>query len=244
MIFIVVPVRANKSVWLLGDTFLTDALPVLMQIQSARKDEIYLFSNYDMKAFYPPKLDKFNFARQIRMQLANALEEHNRLPEVIILIIGNMQVERKIFNPVQTRRVWGALFKEIDRMIKTRKDDLPKKCFFEDKPKVYCTSMFPKYKGRNDVPDADGETFKSKRHRFNNLLPQIGRPFGIDMLMITGILPDEPDYFELSTGKLSGKGMSHYWQNLSKELKFEDQKCLEAEKSRVIKEYFEKRKEQ
>lgn len=111
-----VPVRANKDIWVLGDTFLTEATAVLREMQNQNRDELYMYSHYDPQIYYPKLISNDTFASQIRCQLATALEEHNKLPAIILIVLGNEKVDYKVMNPEYTRKVWSALFNEIHRM--------------------------------------------------------------------------------------------------------------------------------
>lgn len=238
------PVRADRDIWILGDNFLTEAVSVLMEMQHQNKDELYIFSNYDPQVYYPKLLDKDTFGKQIMKLLFTALEEHNKLPYAMIIITGNKNVDSMVLNPTHTRRVWNALLTEIQRTIRTRKEDLPRKAQSDSEPKVFVTNMFPRFKDHCESKGDTMETFKTKRRRFNGILPQIVKEFDYGVLQITGILPDKPEFFSMSTGQLSGKGIKQYWSSLSSELKVEDCKAVEKEKNAIINAYFQKQREQ
>lgn len=239
-----VPVRANKDIWILGDVFLTEAVAVLREIQNQSRDELYLYSEYDPQIYFPKLLSSDTFASQIRCQLYTAFEEHNKLPSVIILVVGNKNVDQKVFNPENTRKVWSALFTEIQRAIKTRREDLPKKAQRVDEPRVFTANMIPRSKEHNDKTDMTHESFKTKRRRFNGILPQVSNNFGYKVLSINGIFPENSEFFAVNTGQLNGKGFKEYWTNLSRELKIQDLKAKEQIKHEIIQNYFDEQREQ
>lgn len=239
-----VPVRANKDIWILGDTFLTEAVSVLREMQHLNRDELYIYSDYDPQIYFPTLLSKDTFARQIRCQLYTALEEHNKLPAVIIIVLGNKNVDHKVLNPECTRKVWSALFTEIQRAIKTRKEDLPKKAQSAEEPRVCITNLVPRFREHNDKTDLTHETFKTKRRRLNGILPQIANNFEFKVLPINSILPENSDIFEVNTGLLNGKGLKEYWVSLSKELKILDVRYDEQRKGKIIQDYFAQQREQ
>lgn len=241
---IAVPVRANKDIWILGDTFLTEAIAVLREMQNQNRDQLYLYSQYDPQIYYSNLLSKDTFASQIRCQLSTALEEHNKLPVAILIVLGNKNIDHKVMNPECTRRVWKALFTEIDRIVRTRKEDLPDKAKRESEPKVLINNMFPRFREHNDQTDATHETFKTKRRRFNGVLPQVANNFDYKVLPINGILPDNAELFATSTGQLNGKGFKEFWSCISKELKIQDVREQELYKSKIINEYFDHQREQ
>lgn len=236
--------RANKDAWILGDVFLTEAVAVLREIQNQNRDDLYLYNEYDPQLYFPKLLSKDTFASQIRCQLATALEEHNKLPALIILILGNKDVDDKVLNPECTRKVWTALFTEISRAIKTRKEDLPRKAKSPKEPRVFITNLFPRFKDQNDRTDRSHESYKTKRRRLNGILPPLAGQFGFKVLPINGILPDNPDHFIMNTGKLSGKGLKQFWESLASELKIQDVRSVEEEKTKIIQEYFSKQREE
>lgn len=237
------PVRANKDIWILGDVFLTEAVAVLREIQNLNKDQLYLYSDYDPQIYYPKLLATQSFANLIRCQLFTALEEHNKLPSVIILILGNKNIDQMVMNPEQTRRVWNALFVELSRAIKTRKNDLPAKARSEFEPRVFVSNVFPRFKDHNERIDKGFEPFKTKRRRLNGILPQVASAYEFEVLPINGIIPDQSELFSTSTGFLNGKGIKEFWSNLSREFKLHDVRFEEKKKSKIIEDYFEQQRE-
>lgn len=235
--------RANKDIWILGDTFLTEAVAVLREIQNQDRDELYLYSDYDPQIYFPKLLSKDSFASQIRCQLYTALEEHNKLPSVIILIIGNKDVDHKALNPEGTRKIWHALFTEIQRAVKTRKEDLPRKAQNKHEPRVFATNMFPRFRDHNEKFDKTQETFKTKRRRLNGILPQVANDYGFKVLPINAIIPENADLFVVSTGQLNGRGQKEFWVNVSRELKLADVREEERIKSDIIQAYFDEQRE-
>lgn len=236
--------RANRDIWIFGDVFLTEAVAVLREMQNLKKDELYLYANYDLQIYYPKLMSTDNFATQIRCELFTALEEHNKLPSIILIVLGNKDIGKKVYNPDQTRRVWNCLFKEIKRAIATRKEDLPPKAKSEHKPRVLITNMFPRSKEFAERVDETDESFKTKRRRFNGLLPVIASSFEFGVVPINGILPESTEFFQANTGQLNGKGMKEFWSNLSRELKIQDIRMEEKKKSSIIQEYFEQQREE
>lgn len=236
-------VRANNVIWLVGDNFLNDSVSVLRQIQFERRDFLHLYAEYDVKAYFPKKLDTTIFGKQIRDQLCTALSDYDRLPTVIIIVLGNNPVDHLVSTPTQTKRIWDIVFTEIDRVIRTRKDQLNKKCYYNDQPRIYINNMFPRFKDDCENTGTTHESFKTKRRRFNHLLPQIARRFNIGVLPITGIIPDEKEFFLGTNGTLSGKGINAFWHCLSREFKIQEQAQFEGDKTKIIHEYLEQKKE-
>lgn len=239
-----VPVRANKDIWILGDVFVTEAIAILMEMQNLKHDELYLFSGYDPQPYYPSLLSKETFGRQIVKQLFTALEEHNKLPSIILIVLGNKQIDNMVMNPEQTRRIWNALFTEIQRILRIRKEDLPKKAKSLNEPRILITNLFPRYREYNEKLDHSHETFKTKRRRLNGMLPQLASSYEYTVLPVTGILPDQTDFFSMSTGQLNGRGIQEFWSIVSKAVKLNDVRCEEKQKNHIIQEYFEQEREQ
>lgn len=237
------PTAANKNVWLLGDVYLTDAAAVLSQMQMLNKDDLYLYQAYDVQSYFPKKQCTDTFGKQLRMALYKALEEHNRLPAVIIFVTGNHKIDNLVTTPYHTKRIWNALCNEIDHTIKASKNVLPHKCFLNEEPRVFFTNVVPRYKDHCDMLDEGFDSFKTKRRRLNNILPQILNKFCFEVLPIGGILTDQEDYFVSSTKLLSGKGMEVFWMSVSKELRLADKKLKENIKNKVIQSYHDDQNE-
>lgn len=226
-----------------GDVFLTEAVAVLKEVQNRNRDQLYLYSNYDPQPYYPKLLDQSTFANQIRCQLYTALEEHNKLPAVILIVLGNKKIDDMVFNPENTRKVWRALFTELQRAIRVRKEDLPKKAQIDEEPRVLIGNIFPRFKDHQEKTDKTHESFKTKRRRLNGMLPQIAHEYDFTILPISGILPDNAEFFTTTTGQLNGKGMKEFWVSLSKELRLDDIRREERKKNKIIQEYFDEQRE-
>lgn len=241
--YIVEPVKANKVIWIVGDVYLTDAAAVLSQIQTVNRDELYMYQAYDVKMYFPRKQCSDTFGRCLRNTLYEALKENNKLPAVIIAVTGNQRVDDKVSTPYHTKRVWTSIFTEFDRAIKARKNDLPKKAFLNEEPRVFFTNLYPRFKDHCEALDEGFESYKTKRRRLNNILPQIAQTFEFEVLPISGIIPDNPEYFISSTGQLSGKGMDTFWRSVSKELRIADEKIKEKIKNKIIRSFLEEEQE-
>lgn len=223
---------------------MTEAIAILMELQNQKRDELYLFAEYDPQPYYPSLLSKDTFGKMIVNQLYTALEEHNKLPAVILVVLGNKQIDKMVMNPEQTRRVWTSLFTEIQRIIRTRKEDLPRKCKSIGEPKILITNLFPRFKDFNEKVDHSHESFKTKRRRLNGILPQVAKSFEYTVLPVDGILPDQSEFFSSSTGQLNGRGIKEFWTIVSKAVRLDDVRCEEQNKNRIIQEYFDQQREE
>lgn len=241
-ILIVGKIPANKNVWIIGDGYLTDAVAVLTQMQGLEKDQLYIYQAYDVQIFYPKKQCSDTFGKQVRTTLYQALKENNKLPAVLLVITGNDKIDNMVSTPYHTKRIWNTLFTEIDRAIKARKNDLPRKAYLNEEPRVFISNVYPRYKDHCERLDAGFDTFKTKRRRLNNILPQVAEKYSFEVMSVTGIMPDNSEFFEMSTGKLSGKGMREFWVSISKELKFADETVKERIRNGIIKSYLDDKK--
>lgn len=232
-------IPANKTIWFLGDIFLTEAIAILTQLQNQNKDELYMYQAYDVKAFFPTKLCSDSFGKQIRSQLYEAFSQCNKLPAVIILVTGNAKIDDMVTSPYHTKRIWNALFTEIDRALKARKNDLPRKCYLNEEPRVFVTNVFPRFRSHCEKVDEGLDSFRTKRRRLNNVLPQVSAKFDFDIIPINGIPTDKDEYFILSTGQLSSMGIQLFWSAVDKELKLADEKCKEKVKNKIIQAYLD-----
>lgn len=211
-------------------------------MQGLEKDQLYIYQAYDVQPYFPKKQCTDTFGKQVRCTLYQALSEHNRLPGVLLIVVGNHRIDDMVTTPYHTKRVWNTLFTEIDRAIKARKNDLPRKAYLNEEPRVFVVNIAPRFKEHCENVDSGFDSFKTKRRRLNNLLPQLAAKFEFEVLAINGILPDNPEFFEMSTGKLSGKGMREYWVSVCRELKVADERVKEKIRNNIIKSYLEDQK--
>lgn len=213
-------------------------------MQGLEKDQLYLYQAYDVQGFYPRKLCTDTFGKQVRSTLYEALKQHNRLPAVLLIVTGNDKIDRMVSTPYHTKRIWSTLFTEIDRTLKARKNDLPQKAFLNEEPRVFITNVFPRYKEHCERLDQGFDTFRTKRRRLNNLLPQLGQKFDFEIISVNGIILDNPEFFEMSTAKLSGKGMREFWISVSRELKLADECLKDRICNQIIKSYLDDKKQE
>lgn len=175
--------------------------------------------------------------------LHDALQQNNRLPAVLLVITSNTSIDDKVSTPFHTKRIWNALCLEIDRALKARKNDLPRKAFLNEEPRVYFSNIYLRYKDHCEDTGETAESFKTKRRRLNNILPQVLSKFSFDIININGIIPEKEEYFIASTGLLSGKGLEAFWTTVSKELRLHDEKVKEKFKDKIINSFFAERDE-
>lgn len=235
---------ANKTIWIIGDVYLTDAAAILTQMQSQDKDQLYLYQAYNVKIFYPKKLCTDTFGKVLRCTLYEGLNQHAKLPAVIIVVTGNKKIDDMVSTPFHTKRIWKTICTEFDRAIKARKNDLPKKAVLNEEPRIFFTNVFPRSKDHCNAVDSGSDSFKTKRRRLNNLLPQVLATFGFKVLNITGILPDDVENFVDSTGQLTSKGILIFWKSVSQELRAADEALKEKIKNNIIGVYLDEVKEQ
>lgn len=236
-------IHANKTIWLIGDVYLTEALAVLTQHQNMNRDELYIYQAYDVKAFFPKRQCADTFGKIIRSMLYEALKQYNNLPAIIIVITGNQKIDDMVSTPFHTKRIWKAVCNKIDRAVKARKNDLPRKAFLNEEPRVFFTNVFPRSKNNCERVDEGFDTFKTKRRRLNNLLPQVAQAYGFNVLNISGIMPDDHENFVESTGILTGKGMLSFWKSVSQELRLADEKLKQRVRNNIINAYLEEERE-
>lgn len=158
---------------------------------------------------------------------------------MIIVVIGNSKIDDKVQTPFHTRRVWKALCQVIDRALKARKNDLPKKAYLNEEPRVFFTEMFPTHRDHSDKLGEGFDPYKSKRRQLNNVLPQVLKEFNFELLQINGIDPNIDEYFVRSTGQLTGKATEVFWTAVARELKLADEKLKEKIKNNIIRSYLE-----
>lgn len=112
-------IQANKTVWIIGDVYLTEAAAVLTQSQKQDRDDMYLYQAYDVKCYFPKKQCTDTFGKMIRCALYEALSQNNKLPSVIIVVTGNKPIDDMVSTPFHTKRIWKAICIELDKSYKS-----------------------------------------------------------------------------------------------------------------------------
>ena len=127
------PVRGLEKIWLIGDVFGEKTYQdYYKQSGLSAENKMYGFTNFEIRDFFSSKNTSLNriVAGRIINNLINALNEHNTLPKLIVVIqdddiIYDMQDKPSLFFIVKGLITW--MMRETTKAIEIYKDYLPAK---------------------------------------------------------------------------------------------------------------------
>ena len=137
-------IEAYDKVWFFGDDFMADSFNQYF-INAQRKHELYTKVHYDISSFVNKSFSSHvrSVLVRIKGQVYKALSEQAKLPKFCIFMIDDDILKHfKIDDDTEGIAVilnmaisW--LFREIDRMIKSREDQLTVKTLKEGYPQIF-----------------------------------------------------------------------------------------------------------
>lgn len=219
-----------RSLWLLGDAeFLGEASSCLEDLQCQNTDSqstneegelqdipanpkmenrLYLFANYEIFSYVQDSSlgEKPNFLRDIMGGLIAALNEHTKLPSIIIILGSLEQAVQAARLQDQAMETLKKFFKELAKVIHMHKRKFPPKAVTGGEPRIYVVK--PHIMFQNMVLETE------VRDDYSALLDQVLPPCGIGRISICGIKVDDQNAFD-EYGHLTADGYEKYWQYLS-----------------------------
>lgn len=154
------------------------------------------------------------FTTQIKGGLAHLLNKYWRLPNYIIIMFSNDQVEECDVLGDEIYKVLEELFTFINRALTERKSKLPKKAKRYKPPSVIIIKTVAKSQEL-----LNSSNFKNRRRTFNRALQKTALNFNWSLINIDAIIPTAPVHFDDKGDELSDAGFRHFWEFLSEEIR-------------------------
>lgn len=153
------------------------------------------------------------FTTQIRGGLADLLSTKWRLPNYIYILFSNDQIPEADILGDEIYKVLEDLFTFINRVIISRRVQLPMKSRRCDPPSITIVkTVVPPQKQLMTA------NLKNRRRSFNRALQKVALNFEWRSINIDAILPSENSNYD-DQGELSPKGMKAFWNFLSEDLR-------------------------
>lgn len=205
------------EVWVIGETHvLSQARMVLLNMKeldnfsghNPRQRLPYLLDNYEV--ITSPYHHSWSFTTQIKGGFNHLLSSKWRLPNYILIIFSNKQIQDVDILGDGIHEVIMNLFTSIARAITERKDILPKKARRFKPPQIIVIRTLPKL----DARMKEGN-FKFKRRTLNRVLQRLASDFQWNSINIDAILPSCDKHFDESGHELSEEGFRQMWMHIS-----------------------------
>ena len=160
------------TIWVIGDSFVAQSYGKILHSNSST-DKFYIREQFEAFAFFNINHFDNNFLSRTRNVLVKALNDHNRLPKVILMVldVDLLKAINHTKNKFGVSLEGGILLEwlvaEIHKSVKIRKDQLPEKCKRPGEPHVIWMGL----------PLASVFTDNEKREKFNNSLQKLIPPY-------------------------------------------------------------------
>lgn len=171
-------VPANNTIWILGDSLLTDAAGFYTTFFKKRKGDpaqdfqtLYMENLYTIR-IVPPGLYTAKQAGNIPNIVLNALVDtlnmKAKVPHSLVLIINDVRFwNNNDLLKFQMERIIARFMKEIRRIIEARNLSLPPKAVNWDYPRVFITRALPL---PNNMSRPYPKGFKPNRRKYNKII--------------------------------------------------------------------------
>lgn len=204
-----------RDIWFIGAQILQDlqaCFESLKKLHDEGRERQYVFDYYD---FYTFRDDGFNLLSQVTNSLITGLGQMRHLPSKIFIFIDDLIfTSAEIYLPSEIEAQLRWIFSTIDNTIKARKRQMPNRALRPQEPRIFVVKSLPRYDfGRMRLAYPE---FVYRQERFNVMLDQIGRCFGIGTTDTVSINPKDVLCFDENGNgrKLSHRGMYRFWREL------------------------------
>lgn len=219
-------VPANNTIWILGDSLLTDAANHYHQFKK-RKGEpkdagiadmqaLYMESMYALRLVSPGIYTSHqakNIPNIILNSLVDTLNVKAKVPHTIVIIVN----DHRFWNNAdlltyQMDRLIMKFFKEIGRIIENRNLSLPPKAVNWDYPRLFITRALPL---PNNMTRPYPRGFKANRRRYNRLLQRGEQQYNYKTINLTDFTCENSNKLFAPDGSITKFGYKQLWIGIS-----------------------------
>lgn len=197
----------------------------------------YLEASYDTY-FFDGDYRERNHLNMICNAFTRALNERPRLPHTVIIITSaKFFSKQETFLPSEADKKIRWILKEMDHNLKTRKEDIPYKSHQGQRTRIIWMQVLPTHADVWKLDAArkrDQSPFPERLTRFNKLLDKICTAKNHYFLEIKDIIDTDGKALSRYTGNLTDFGFELVFKEITRSVKFLDNKAREQEKDRII----------
>ena len=169
-----------------------------------------MFDSYNMKYFFTPVMMSSNVLIRLRDALVEGLHNFNKLPRVILVLIGrDFKKFTELPGLCDDGVVW--LLTQLYTRIETRKGQMDKKCYRASEPKFIFIKPTPLY----EKQDVFGKERELRRY-FNKVVEKTAKKFKYYFVQnLAEIAPNKKELYDICTYSLSKTGYLRFWSNIN-----------------------------
>ena len=207
------------ELWVIGDDFACHTFDeYFRQIKHAGEPDTFTFKNYEVRAFLS-KNDSFNRnpAGRLINNLVKGLNEHKKLPKLILFILDDDTIKHIKFNAgseVYVQKISTWLVAETGKAVDICKDFYPQKAIRDKEPHVlWISPPTHKYFGKNNN--------KMRVMQSNSLFENTKLRQDMSVLTMKKFWDHEDgNAFIYESYRFTHEGLMRYWQSIDSAVRF------------------------
>lgn len=215
-------VPANNTIWILGDSLLTEAvghyntLKKKKEAKSTEQQALYMDSMYAIRlvpsGIYTQKQAK-NMPSIILNSLVDTLNIKAKVPHTLVIIINDPRFwNDKDLLTFQIERVIQRFIKEICRIVEARNLSLPPRAVNWDYPRIFITRALPL---PNHMTKQYPKGFKPNRRKYNRSLQRGEMHYNYTTINLSEFTSENNNKLFAPDGSITHKGFISFWTTIS-----------------------------
>lgn len=223
MISILDDVPANNTIWILGDSILTEAAGHYnffkkkkdLTSAQAMTQQLYMENMYAIRLI-PPGVYTSNQAKNIPNVILNDLVDtlnvKAKVPHTVVIMIN----DHRFWNDTnlltyQMERIINRFIREIRRIVEARNNSLPPRAVNWEYPRIFVTKALPMPNNMQSYPKG----FKANRRRYNKLLLRGEEQNDYQSINLPEFTSENENGLFTFDGRITQKGYRSLWVTIS-----------------------------
>lgn len=215
-------VPANNTIWVLGDSILTDAAGHYNFFKKKKDLDIpgtqvlYMENMYAIRlvspGIYTAKQAK-NIPNIVLNSLVDTLNVKAKVPHTLIILINDHRFwNHSDLLSYQMERILQRFIKEIRRIIEDRNLSLPPRAANWDYPRIFINRALPL---PNNMTTPYPKGFKSNRRKYNKILERGASEHNYETINLPDFTSDNDNELFSRNGSITNKGYIQLWMAIS-----------------------------
>lgn len=225
-------VKANQTIWVLGDNLLNDAAGHYQQFkpkpnENPSKETLYMEKRYAVKRFTPgsyghDKNKPYNAPLSITGSYIDALNdpENAKIPDIVAILWNDYRFwNNHLLLKNHMTKILHKLFKEIKKITEIRNFALPEKASKWNCPRIFVSKPLPL---PNNMSGRYPPNFKANRRKFIKLLQKSSAKNGFTLVNFDEFSCENTNNLFHNNGSISEEGYHYIWKALSNAIESSD----------------------
>lgn len=213
-------VPANNTIWILGDSLLTNASSHYNQFKKKnlpRDGTLYMENLYAIRivssGIYTAEQAK-NIPSILLNSIVDTLNVKAKVPHSIVILINDQRFWNNgdLLTYHQMERIINRFFKEIRRIIEDRNLSLPPRAVNWDYPRIFISKALPL---PNNMTKPYPKGFKANRRKYNKLIQRGEIQHNYRSINFAEFTGENANALFSNDGSISTQGYTYLWSAIS-----------------------------